>query len=590
VSAVVLGTLSAAACGGNDPTSSGTPTAGVPVAAFTFAPGSPAANQAVQFSATSTGSPTSWSWSFGDGGISSLQNPTHVFSTAGTFTISLTVANARGSNATSRNVVVNAPAPQLNIVLGRPTNTSVAASVLLEAGTDAYLEYGTAPGTYASASRVATSSAGEPVTLTVDGLRPNTRYYYRARYRLRGEADYRTNPEHSFQTPRAAGATFSFGVQGDSHPEREGKMFSPDLYALNMRNVAGGQPDFYIGLGDDFSLDKLIDRNVLTEQNVNAVYLNQRDFFGIVGHSTPVFLVNGNHEQAAGYLLTGRYQTPYSQAPIYAGRARVTYFPLPATDGFYTADTTEVPGVGLIRDYYAWEWGDALFVVIDPYWHSPVPVDQGVPGVDPAGDPWEITMGDVQYAWFKSVLETSRAKYKFVFAHHVLGSGRGAAALVHTYEWGGYNKAGTSYEFASRRRWPAPVHQLMDENKVAIFFYGHDHLFAREKVDGVVYQAVPNPADNTYQAFNVDAFDPDVIHLPGARYDPWYGIALANAGYLHVTVSPDRVTVSYIRAVLPGDEGKAGAANGAVTFSYAVTPDRATATETSRALREELSR
>jgi hypothetical protein len=42
------------------------------------------------------------------------------------------------------------------------------------------------------------------------------------------------------------------------------------------------------------------------------------------------------------------------------------------------------------------------------------------------------------------VLETSHAKYKFVFAHHVLGTFRGAAAIVHSFEWGGYNKNGTA--------------------------------------------------------------------------------------------------------------------------------------------------
>jgi hypothetical protein len=432
--------LAAQGCGSSSPASSGAPTTAAPVAAFTFAPATPETDQAVQFSDTSTGSPASWSWSFGDGGTSALQNPAHAYGAAGTFTVSLTVGNARGSNSTTRNLAVTVPGPQLNVVLGRPTNTSIAASVLADAGTDAYLECGTSPGTYAGQGPVGSSVAGEPIALTIDGLRPNARYYYRVRYRLRGETDYRADPEHSFQTQRAAGTTFSFGVQGDSHPEREGKMFSAELYALNMRNVAGRQPDFYVGLGDDFSLDKLIDRNALTEQGVNEIYRGQRDFFGIVGHSTPVFLVNGNHEEAAAYLLSDRYRTPYSQAPIYAGRTRVAYFALPATDGFYTTDTAEAGGVGLIRDYYAWEWGDALFVVIDPYWHSPVPVDQGVPGVDPPSDPWEITMGDAQYAWFKNVLETSRAKYKFVFEHHVLGSGRGAAALVHTYEWGGYDK------------------------------------------------------------------------------------------------------------------------------------------------------
>ena len=36
-----------------------------------------------------------------------------------------------------------------------------------------------------------------------------------------------------------------------------------------------------------------------------------------------------------------------------------------------------------------------------------------------------FTLGDAQYHWFKRTLEQSKAKYKFVFAHHVLGTGRG---------------------------------------------------------------------------------------------------------------------------------------------------------------------
>ena len=88
---------------------------------------------------------------------------------------------------------------------------------------------------------------------------------------------------------------------------------------------------------------------------------------------------------------------------------------------------SSLPGIGPLRDYYAWTWGDALFVTIDPYWHSPVPVDNGVTGVNKVTDLWQVTMGDVQYQWLKQVLESSRARYKFVFEHHVLGTGRGFA-------------------------------------------------------------------------------------------------------------------------------------------------------------------
>ncbi len=48
-----------------------------------------------------------------------------------------------------------------------------------------------------------------------------------------------------------------------------------------------------------------------------------------------------------------------------------------------------MPHIGFLCDSYDWAWGDALFVVIDSYWHSPEPVDN------------------------------------FVFSHHVLGTGRG---------------------------------------------------------------------------------------------------------------------------------------------------------------------
>ncbi len=65
----------------------------------------------VSFTDTSTGSPTSWNWSFGDGGISTLQNPSHVYTMAGTYTVSLTATNAAGSNTTVRSGYVNVTAP-----------------------------------------------------------------------------------------------------------------------------------------------------------------------------------------------------------------------------------------------------------------------------------------------------------------------------------------------------------------------------------------------------------------------------------------------------------------------------------------------
>jgi len=52
---------------------------------------------AVQFTDTSTDQPTTWSWNFGDGGTSSLQNPVHTFTSAGSYTVRQSAANRLGS-------------------------------------------------------------------------------------------------------------------------------------------------------------------------------------------------------------------------------------------------------------------------------------------------------------------------------------------------------------------------------------------------------------------------------------------------------------------------------------------------------------
>jgi len=73
-----------------------------PTASLTASPTSGYGPLDVQFTDTSTGSPTSWSWDFGDGGGSPLENPLHRYLAAGTYTVTLTVANAAGSDTTTR--------------------------------------------------------------------------------------------------------------------------------------------------------------------------------------------------------------------------------------------------------------------------------------------------------------------------------------------------------------------------------------------------------------------------------------------------------------------------------------------------------
>jgi PKD repeat protein len=67
----------------------------------------------VQFVDASGNSPNSWIWSFGDGSTSSLQNPAHTYTTAGSYTVTLTATNSVGSNTVSQTgyIIVNAAVP-----------------------------------------------------------------------------------------------------------------------------------------------------------------------------------------------------------------------------------------------------------------------------------------------------------------------------------------------------------------------------------------------------------------------------------------------------------------------------------------------
>lgn len=71
-----------------------------PVANFTSNTTTIFVGQSVQFTDTSTGTPTSWNWTFQSGTplTSTLQNPLIEFNTAGQFTVSLQVTNAQGTN------------------------------------------------------------------------------------------------------------------------------------------------------------------------------------------------------------------------------------------------------------------------------------------------------------------------------------------------------------------------------------------------------------------------------------------------------------------------------------------------------------
>lgn len=430
-----------------------------------------------------------------------------------------------------------------SIILGRPSDVAITASILFDQKVEFYLEYGTSKGVYSARTNTISNAANQPNKVELTPLLPNTKYFYRLRHRLLGASSFVLSPEYTFQTQRAPGNSFKFVVEADEHLyDKKGVR---NLYKIALDNEAKDSADFMLSLGDTFGDDHT--PNTTTSADMNDLHKDYLQYLGAVCHSMPFFFCLGNHEGENGYYLK---QNAPNNIAVYGTQWRKYYYANPYPNGFYSGNLTkEAYGIDQPENYYAWTWGDALFVVLDVYRDC---------DVNDKPQNWDWTLGKTQYDWLKTTLETSKSKYKFVFAHHTRGQGRGAVNTAKGFEWGGYGGKGT-WEFNTMRPgWAMPIHQLMVTNGVNIFFQGHDHLYAKEQLDGLVYQEVPMPSDSTYEI--------GVL----ANADAYTDVTLDGSGHIRVSVTPTCVTVDYVRAYLPKDTLNGKHRNREVAFSYTV--------------------
>ncbi len=100
-----------------------------PVANFSGTPTIGAPPLAVTFTDSSTNSPTAWSWSFGDTNTSTVQNPSHTYSTRGSYTVALTATNQYGNNTNTKSNYINVGNPPVANFSGTPTTGNKPLSV-----------------------------------------------------------------------------------------------------------------------------------------------------------------------------------------------------------------------------------------------------------------------------------------------------------------------------------------------------------------------------------------------------------------------------------------------------------------------------
>jgi 3',5'-cyclic AMP phosphodiesterase CpdA len=346
---------------------------------------------------------------------------------------------------------------------------------------------------------------------SVDNLEPGRRYAYEIRAAGSGTPLY----SGSAVTTRPAGSRFSFAVLTDTHiPPRDpvpaGTRVGADIDAdmertllAVMSDVSAGDFDFLVHMGDMLDFHAFgFNAPPPSARWTRLAYQNYRRLLGdTLGHAAH-FPVIGNWDGENGCQTDEEIERSRSQ--------RLLYVPGPKPD-------TYAQGGSAREDYYAFVWGDALFVMLNVMTYTPTcHLLNGNPGLP---DDW--TLGAAQLAWLEQTLAQNTSKWRFTFIHHTVGGAAGDLANS-AYGRGGGQAAHVGEQ--------AVIHDLLLRYGVQIFFYGHDHVFADMLVDGVHYT------------------------LPGSAGAPWkftpaetgYTDSLPDSGYGRVTVDPDHVQVDFV--------------------------------------------
>lgn len=413
----------------------------------------------------------------------------------------------------------NVPAHNYDLILSRPTDQSITISILSYKNAEIHLVY------FQNADKkqktdVLKMDANKPVEIKLTGLKADGRYNYFILYRTEGEKSYTKSNIYHFHTQRTNNDSFCFTITADSHLDEN---TDTQIYTNTLVNAASDSADFHIDLGDTFMTDKYRP----DYKDAFNQYIAQRYYFGLL--HVPLFLVLGNHDGEAGQRLNGREDN----MTVWSTQNRKTYFPNPEPDSFYSGNNQPENYCGLPQDYYSWTWGNTLFVVLDPFWFTPRS------GND---NPWDRTLGKTQYEWLKTTLANSKATFKFVFIHNLVGGvdqkgkGRSGSEVAHLYEWGGQNPDGTNGFSTHRPDWEMPIHELLKKYKVNVVFHGHDHLFAKQELDGITYQCISQPGAKD----NGNIRQAEEYHYNSGRifFDP---------GYLLVKISIDKVILEFIK-------------------------------------------
>ena len=383
-------------------------------------------------------------------------------------------------------------APVVSSKLTGVGSNSITISVTANSAAKVYVEYGYTKTKYVAKTKTLTLAKGNSETLTLENLKPESTIYYRLRYAVGNKTTFSALAQNSTRTIKPS-VDYVFAVQADPHMDQAS---SAEVYSSTLDQIVKAKPAFMMDLGDIFMTDKLPDKS---EASIRARFLYMKGFYDKLG-SIPYYFTLGNHDGELGYsnFNTKKY--------------RKEYFPQQTGD----------------LAYYSFTSPDALHIVLDIFTYTTT---------NPKDDGWQWTLGKTQYEWLKSTLESSTAKHKFVYVHHLLygnAQSRGGSEKAKFNEWGGLNMDGSSGFESNRAGWAKPVHKLLVENGVDFVFKGHDHIYVKQELDGIVYQTLPQPSH------------PGTKTSSAAEYGYEGGKVIGGSGFLKITTNPTSIKIEFI--------------------------------------------
>ena len=386
-----------------------------------------------------------------------------------------------------------AAVPVTSKIVETPTANSFMIAVSSTSAVRAYIEYGYSKSIIAGKTSVISIPKGSTRNISVTNLKPGSLVYYKVKYALGTSKNFASLIQRNVQTANAeAHSTTTFAIQADPHMDENS---SAEVYEGTLKQIVAASPAFLMDLGDIFMVDKLPSK---TEANIRGRFELMKGYYQKLG-SIPLKICLGNHDGELGYsnFNTKNY--------------RKEYFP---------EQTGELA-------YYSFTGPDQLHVVLDPFTFTMK---------NPTSAGWEWTLGKTQYDWLVETLKNSKEKHKFIYVHHLLvgdQTSRGGVEIAMKNEWGGKNNDGTNGFESNRPGWGKPIHQLLLDHKVGFVFKGHDHLYVKQELDGIIYQTVPQPS-HPGNKINVN------------QYGYTSGKGVGGSGFLKVSTSGNQAKVDFI--------------------------------------------